>query len=62
MPNQSDELALAGLSRNGTITTADIRRIEALCMEQLRQGDLYAVRNDAKLRAVYSSSNYDEFK
>lgn len=62
MPNQFDDLALAGLSKNGTVTTADIRRIEEMCYEQLRQGDLYAVRNDAKLRAVYSSGSYDEFK
>lgn len=61
MPPKLDALVLASLNRD-TITPADIRRIESMCYEQVRQDDLYHVRNDAKLRAVYTSSNYEEFK
>ncbi|EDS27434.1 conserved hypothetical protein [Culex quinquefasciatus] len=44
------------------ISAADIKRLEAQCLEQIQGDELYHLRNDAKLRAVYSSKNYDEFK
>lgn len=47
---------------NGIITRDDIIALEARCLEQIREDVLYAVRNDAKLRAVLTSKNYDDFK
>uniref|UniRef100_A0A182YP28 Dynein attachment factor N-terminal domain-containing protein n=1 Tax=Anopheles stephensi TaxID=30069 RepID=A0A182YP28_ANOST len=47
---------------NRIITRGDIIALEARCLEQIREDTLYAVRNDAKLRAVLTSKNYDEFK
>ncbi|XP_055551273.1 uncharacterized protein LOC129733774 [Wyeomyia smithii] len=44
------------------ISVADIKRLENQCLERLQSDELYQLRNDAKLRAVYSSKNYDEFK
>ncbi|XP_049294533.1 uncharacterized protein LOC125769754 [Anopheles funestus] len=47
---------------NGIISRDDIIALEARCLEQIREDVLYAVRNDAKLRAVLTSKNYDDFK
>ncbi|XP_058811614.1 uncharacterized protein LOC131676545 [Topomyia yanbarensis] len=44
------------------ISTSDIKRLEAQCLENIKYDELYQLRNDAKLRAVYTSKNYDEFK
>ncbi|XP_041769832.1 uncharacterized protein LOC121592451 [Anopheles merus] len=54
--------ATMGDSRSVTITRKDIITLEARCLEQIREDVLYAVRNDAKLRAVLTSKNYDDFK
>ncbi|XP_035785628.1 coiled-coil domain-containing protein 103 [Anopheles aquasalis] len=44
------------------ITREDIVALEERCLEQIREDNLYSLRNDAKLRAVLSSKNYEEFK
>ncbi|XP_053672646.1 uncharacterized protein LOC128722974 [Anopheles nili] len=44
------------------ITPEDIIALEALCLEQIRQDILYNVRNEAKLRAVLTTKNYEDFK
>lgn len=44
------------------ITHTDITRLEEMCYESTRREELYKMRNDAKLRAVYTTANYDEFK
>lgn len=58
---QSEDLVLASLHKD-RITVSDIARIEDMCYAQVAQDDLYTVRNDAKLRAVYTSRSYEEFK
>ncbi|XP_050076021.1 coiled-coil domain-containing protein 103 [Anopheles maculipalpis] len=47
---------------NRIITRGDILALEVRCLEQIREDTLYEIRNDAKLRAVLTSKNYDEFK
>ncbi|XP_053681971.1 uncharacterized protein LOC128732695 [Sabethes cyaneus] len=44
------------------ISVADIKKLEYQCLEKVQGDELYQLRNDAKLRAVYTSKNYDEFK
>ncbi|XP_058065873.1 uncharacterized protein LOC131215499 [Anopheles bellator] len=44
------------------ISREDIIALEVRCLEQIREDVLYSLRNDAKLRAVLTSKNYDEFK
>lgn len=56
-----EHLVLASLHKD-RVTVSDIFRIEDMCYAQIEQNDLYNIRNDAKLRAVYSSRSYDEFK
>ncbi|XP_001237172.2 uncharacterized protein LOC4576648 [Anopheles gambiae] len=58
----TQNFATMGDCRSVTITLEDIITLEARCLEQIREDVLYAVRNDAKLRAVLTSKNYDDFK
>lgn len=44
------------------ITSDDINRLEELCYVNSEKEYLYKIQNDAKLRAVYTTKNYDEFK
>lgn len=44
------------------ITVSDILYIQNLCYENIHTEDMYNIRNDAKLRAIYSTKSYDEFK
>ncbi|XP_058449105.1 uncharacterized protein LOC131429069 [Malaya genurostris] len=44
------------------ISNSDIKKLEASCLENIKGDELYQLRNDAKLRAVTNSKNYDEFK
>lgn len=55
------DLCFAGLNKH-IVTASDILQIEKLCYENVRKDDLYSIRNDAKLRAIYSSTSYDEFR
>lgn len=50
------------ITNSNKITINDILAVENLCMENISNGDLYKLRNDAKIRAVTTSSSYDEFK
>ena len=43
-------------------TPEDLLKLTEECYERLRAGELYNLRNDAKLRAVYNTQSYDEFK
>ncbi|XP_055618509.1 coiled-coil domain-containing protein 103 [Toxorhynchites rutilus septentrionalis] len=43
-------------------TTADIKKVEAECLQKIQEAELYRLRNEAKLRAVNTSRDYDEFK
>lgn len=58
---QPEQLVLASLNKD-RITAEDIRRTEDMCYASVMRNDLYSIRNDAKLRAVYSTSSYEEFK
>lgn len=44
------------------ITVEELQRLQESCLERIRKDQLYTIRNDAKLRAVYTSQSYDEFK
>ncbi|XP_065073331.1 uncharacterized protein LOC135697504 [Ochlerotatus camptorhynchus] len=44
------------------LTVAEIKKLEAECLQKIQGDELYQLRNDAKLRAVYAAKNYDEFK
>ncbi|XP_019545619.2 coiled-coil domain-containing protein 103 [Aedes albopictus] len=44
------------------LSAADIKKLEAECLEKIQGDELYQLRNDAKLRAVYAAKNYDEFR
>ncbi|XP_017038812.1 coiled-coil domain-containing protein 103 [Drosophila ficusphila] len=44
------------------ITPEEIIRLRDSCLKCIRDGELYELRNDAKLRAVYSTQSYEEFK
>lgn len=45
-----------------SVTVAEIKKLEAECLQKIQGDELYQLRNDAKLRAVYAAKNYDEFK
>lgn len=47
---------------NPKITMEELLRLKDECLTKIRAEELYQVRNDAKLRAVYTSQSYDEFK
>ena len=53
--------SLAGINAD-KITVSDILKLEQLCYQNIRDENLYDIRNDAKLRAVYTSKTYEEFK
>lgn len=44
------------------ITPEELIRLRESCLQGIRDGEIYQLRNDAKLRAVYSSQSYEEFK
>ncbi|XP_055601683.1 coiled-coil domain-containing protein 103 [Uranotaenia lowii] len=44
------------------LSASDIKKLEIQCLEQVQKDVLYNLQNDAKLRAVHTSKNYDEFK
>lgn len=44
------------------LTIEEILLLQEKCMELIRSEELYEIRNSAKLRAVVSTQNYDEFK
>nr|XP_036668889.1 coiled-coil domain-containing protein 103 isoform X1 [Drosophila suzukii] len=44
------------------ITSEELVRLRENCLQCIRDGELYELRNDAKLRAVYSTQTYEEFK
>lgn len=43
-------------------TPEDLQKLTEQCFERLRAGELYSLRNNAKLRAVTSTQSYEEFK
>lgn len=47
---------------NNKITIDEIIRLQKYCIENVQKDEIYNIRNDAKLRAVYTSQSYDEFK
>lgn len=44
------------------ITEKEIEHLLQSCLNQIDADQLYEIRNEAKLRAVYSTQSYDEFK
>lgn len=56
-----NEFSLVGLNKE-TITPTDINRLQEIFYENVQLEELHKVRNDAKLRAVYSTKTYDDFK
>lgn len=44
------------------ITEKEIKQLAKECLSKVESDDLYRIRNDAKLRAVKSTTTYDEFK
>lgn len=47
---------------SGRLTVAEINRVRDESLEKIRRDHLYQVRNSAKLRAVKTSTTYEEFK
>ncbi|KAH8372629.1 hypothetical protein KR009_001474 [Drosophila setifemur] len=44
------------------ITPEELIRLRESSLKCIRDGEIYQLRNDAKLRAVYTSQSYEEFK
>lgn len=44
------------------ITNKDLNKLEATYLENLQKERIYYLRNDAKIKAVTTTSSYDEFK
>lgn len=44
------------------VTILELKNLEQQCIERIKCDELYQIRNDAKIRAVNSTKNYDEFK
>lgn len=44
------------------VTEEDLTQLEQKCLEDLKKEEIYYLRNDAKLKAVTTTSSYDEFK
>ncbi|XP_030387703.1 coiled-coil domain-containing protein 103 [Scaptodrosophila lebanonensis] len=44
------------------VTAKELLMLRESCMQSIREGELYQLRNDAKLRAVNTTQSYDEFK
>lgn len=49
-------------NNSDTVTILELKHLEQQCVERIRSDDLYQIRNDAKIRAVNSTKNYEEFK
>jgi len=50
------------MSNPSEITSEELLRLRDLCLQRLRDDELYYLRNDAKLRAVTNTQSYEEFK
>ncbi|XP_034478158.1 coiled-coil domain-containing protein 103 [Drosophila innubila] len=50
------------MSNPSEITSDELLRLRDLCLQRLRDDELYYLRNDAKLRAVTNTQSYEEFK
>uniref|UniRef100_T1GN05 Dynein attachment factor N-terminal domain-containing protein n=1 Tax=Megaselia scalaris TaxID=36166 RepID=T1GN05_MEGSC len=44
------------------ITNKDLNKLETTYLENLQKERIYYLRNDAKIKAVTTTSSYDEFK
>lgn len=44
------------------ITDDDLNIMQKKCLEDLKKEEIYYLRNDAKLKAVTTTSSYEEFK
>lgn len=44
------------------ITIKELNQLEKDCLSRIESEHLYNLRNDAKIRAVVQSKNYEEFK
>lgn len=44
------------------VSIQELKNLEQQCIDRIRSDDLYQIRNDAKIRAVNSTKNYEEFK
>lgn len=44
------------------ITAEELQRLQEICLDTLKSGELHTLRNDAKLRAVTTTKSYEEFK
>lgn len=44
------------------ITAEELQKLQEMCLETVKSGELHALRNEAKLRAVNNTKNYEEFK
>ncbi|TMW50316.1 hypothetical protein DOY81_004593 [Sarcophaga bullata] len=44
------------------ITAEELQKLQEICLQTLKSGELHTLRNDAKLRAVNTTKSYDEFK
>ncbi|XP_037953607.1 coiled-coil domain-containing protein 103 [Teleopsis dalmanni] len=44
------------------ITAEDLIKLREDCMQVVRDGELYELRNSAKLRAINTTKSYEEFK
>lgn len=44
------------------ITAEELQKLQEICLQTLKSGELHGLRNDAKLRAVNTTKSYDEFK
>ncbi|XP_055855434.1 coiled-coil domain-containing protein 103 [Episyrphus balteatus] len=50
------------MSSSLPISVEDLNNLQEECLGRLKNDELHHLRNDAKLRAVYTSKSYDEFK
>ncbi|XP_055372803.1 coiled-coil domain-containing protein 103 [Condylostylus longicornis] len=44
------------------LTELELLKLRESCLNSLKEEKLYYIRNDAKIRAIQSTSSYDEFK
>lgn len=57
-----DDNQLCTRLNSSRLTFDDISQVEQFCYNFVRANDLYKLRNDAKLRAVTTSTTFEEFK
>lgn len=57
-----NDIQLSAIINKNPLTVDDILRVQQFCLQNVRSGELYDLQNDAKLRAVTSSTTYEEFK